>query len=111
MNDLFARLLPVFLMEAEQRLEEMDDALGALAKDPVDAAACLRLARALHTIKGNAAMMGLEPLADAAHAAEQLAPGHVCGPATLAALRDARAELDGLVEDLAASAAITTTTE
>ena len=106
-----AKLLTVYLLEADNRLAEMDEALDTLAATPADAAACRRLGRALHTIKGNSAMMGLESLVEAALAAEHLVPGQVCGPATLAALRAARAEIEALIATVGAQWATTTTPE
>jgi chemotaxis protein histidine kinase CheA len=56
------RLLPVFITEAGQCLDEIDEAVLALSKDLRDGAAREQLARAAHTIKGNAAALGLRSI-------------------------------------------------
>lgn len=69
-EELYARLLPVFLEEADRMTQQMDDAIATLAIAPADDDARRRLARAAHTLKGNAAMLGLSGLVAAARAVE-----------------------------------------
>ena len=98
--EMYSRMLPVFLEEAEAKLREMDRAIAALASDHGDAAARGALGRAVHTLRGNAAMLGLSAIVRAAEDIERrwpLAPA----PADLAALCAARAGLRVLLDDVA----------
>ena len=67
-----AAILPVFLAEAEENLAQMEDALLALEASPGDAEALNTVFRAAHTLKGNAANLGLAPVAEFAHEVEDV---------------------------------------
>jgi two-component system chemotaxis sensor kinase CheA len=67
-----AAILPVFLAEAEENLTEVEDALLALEAAPGDAEALNTVFRAAHTLKGNAANLGLAPVAEFAHGVEDV---------------------------------------
>ena len=70
MTPQFPHLLPVFLLEAEHCLAELGTAVARLADDRDDAASWQAVSRAAHTLKGNAAMMGLDDIQQTAFAAE-----------------------------------------
>jgi two-component system chemotaxis sensor kinase CheA len=59
-----------FVQDAGRRLAALSDSLLALERDPADRAALDEARRALHTLKGNAGLVGLEVLATIAHALE-----------------------------------------
>lgn len=103
-TDLYRRMLPVFVAEAEQKLDAMYDAIATLAIVPEDAEARRAVARAVHTIKGNAAMLGLAAIADTAERAESRWPIAAGAPTTqaLAELHAARCALRDLVREAAA---------
>ncbi len=68
-------LLPLFLAEAAERLQRLDDAVGSLPDDPQ---AVARARRELHALKGATRMMGLGGLASLCHRGEEVlstAPG------------------------------------
>ena len=67
-----AAVLPVFLAEAEENLAQVEDALLALEASPGDAEAVNTVFRAAHTLKGNAANLGLAPVAEFAHGVEDV---------------------------------------
>jgi two-component system chemotaxis sensor kinase CheA len=67
-----AAILPVFLAEAEENLAQVEDALLALEASPGDAEALNSVFRAAHTLKGNAANLGLAPVAEFAHGVEDV---------------------------------------
>ncbi|HEV7589579.1 MAG TPA: chemotaxis protein CheA [Longimicrobium sp.] len=67
-----AAILPVFLAEAEENLAELEDALLALEARPGDAETLNTVFRAAHTLKGNAANLGLAPVAEFAHGVEDV---------------------------------------
>ncbi len=73
-------LLAQFLVEARELIQEASDDLLALERDPEDAECIDRAFRALHTLKGSAALFAFAPLTSTLHAAEDL----------LAALREGR---------------------
>jgi two-component system chemotaxis sensor kinase CheA len=72
----FAALLPHFLEETTPMLESLGTTLAALesawSAGRRDAALETRAIGDVHTIKGNGAMMGFEPIQHAAHALEDL---------------------------------------
>jgi two-component system chemotaxis sensor kinase CheA len=73
MNDEQERLVRrrvTFVQDAGHRLAALSDSLLALERDPADQAALHEAWRALHTLKGNAGLVGLETLAATAHALE-----------------------------------------
>jgi len=61
-----------FLEEAKERLEDFVKALLILEKTPNDEEAVHGMFRAAHTLKGMAAMMGLESLENLSHAMEDV---------------------------------------
>jgi chemotaxis protein histidine kinase CheA/ActR/RegA family two-component response regulator len=61
-------LLPLFLAEAAERLQRLDDAVGRL---PDDAAAVASARRELHALKGATRMMGFGELASLCHRCEE----------------------------------------
>lgn len=66
-------LVETFLSEAELLLGRMDKAVAALRARPADAAPVLReLRQYVHTLKGAAAMTGLETMAGVAHRVEDV---------------------------------------
>jgi two-component system chemotaxis sensor kinase CheA len=67
-----AAILPVFLAEAEENLAQVEDALLALEASPGDAETLNTVFRAAHTLKGNAANLGLAPVAEFAHGVEDV---------------------------------------
>ncbi|HEX6372641.1 MAG TPA: chemotaxis protein CheA [Longimicrobium sp.] len=67
-----AAILPVFLAEAEENLAQVEDALLALEASPGDVEALNTVFRAAHTLKGNAANLGLAPVAEFAHGVEDV---------------------------------------
>jgi len=67
-----AAVLPVFLAEAEENLAELEDALLSLERRPGDAETLNTVFRAAHTLKGNAANLGLAPIAELTHGVEDV---------------------------------------
>ena len=65
-----ARYQTIFLEEASEHCAEMSAALLELEKDPGSADAIDRVFRAAHSIKGMAASLGHDGLAELAHAME-----------------------------------------
>ena len=64
------QLRKVFVMESEDRLQQMEAALLQLEKDPQDQEAINVLFRAAHTIKGSAGVVGLEEVSRFMHVLE-----------------------------------------
>jgi two-component system chemotaxis sensor kinase CheA len=85
-----AAILPVFLAESEENLADLEAALLALEARPADAELLHTVFRAAHTLKGNAANLGLQPVAELAHEVEdvldRLREGHLVLDAPLAGL-------------------------
>ena len=119
-SDAEAEFLELFRDEANERLDSLVDTLLALESGVADADAINSVFRDAHTIKGGAAMVGLETVRDLAHVMEDvLAQARTAGefPAQLAEplLRGADAlrrhlagdneATPGLLDDLAASLA------
>lgn len=96
------RLLPVFLFEAGQRLDDMDRAILTLAREPGNTAAREALALAAHTIKGNSAALGLTQMTLEAQRLElwALLPSVDPSPAILAGLNEGRTALRSLLGEL-----------
>jgi two-component system chemotaxis sensor kinase CheA len=69
-SDRLARRRVTFVQDAHGRLVALSDGLLALECDPADRAALDEVRRALHTLKGNAGLVGLETLVATAHALE-----------------------------------------
>ncbi|MEO1235367.1 MAG: chemotaxis protein CheA [Planctomycetota bacterium] len=72
MNDMDASLMQDFLTEASELIEQLDQDLVTLESAPADEQGdiCNSCFRALHTIKGAAGFLGLDPVIEFAHAAE-----------------------------------------
>ncbi|MEM9418670.1 MAG: chemotaxis protein CheA [Planctomycetota bacterium] len=72
MNDMDASLLQDFLTESTELIEQLDQDLVTLESAPESEQGdiCNSCFRALHTIKGAAGFLGLEPVIEFAHAAE-----------------------------------------
>jgi two-component system chemotaxis sensor kinase CheA len=64
-----------FVRDARQRLVTLDACLLALERDPDDRSALQGALQALHTIKGNAGLVGLPTLGITAHALEEALVG------------------------------------
>lgn len=65
-------LLREFLIESEELLQGVDQDLVGLESSPTDADLLNRVFRALHTIKGTAGFLGLEPVVQLGHRAEDV---------------------------------------
>jgi two-component system sensor histidine kinase and response regulator WspE len=65
-------MLELFRLEAQDQARVLTDGLLALERGAVDAATLENLMRAAHSIKGAAAIVGLEPAVALAHAMEDL---------------------------------------
>jgi two-component system chemotaxis sensor kinase CheA len=65
-------LMKVFLEESRDNLSSLEEALVALEGRPADAELLKLIFRMVHTLKGSAAMIGLQELADFAHALEDV---------------------------------------
>lgn len=103
MDDEF---LPIFTEEAEFLLRDLESALLALERAPSDAGLVDRIFRGAHTLKGNAAMLGLTELAQLAHGFESaLVPVRAgdapCSSALTSALLLGRDALAAMVSSLA----------
>jgi len=62
----------IFCEEASEILQESDEALQVLSRDPQATEALADLQRHLHTLKGGARMAGLAPMGDLSHELESL---------------------------------------
>jgi chemosensory pili system protein ChpA (sensor histidine kinase/response regulator) len=72
-SDLPAEILEFFVPEAEEHLQAVTECLLSLEADPEPSSEEIhRLFRALHTLKGSAAQVGLQRFAHVAHSAEDL---------------------------------------
>jgi chemotaxis protein histidine kinase CheA len=105
-EDLYDRLLPVFLAEVAYHLGEIDAAILQLAHTPEHPDALAVLARSAHTIKGNAAAMAMRGMVLEAQRLEWWVgdANQRRTPAGLAALHDARRALRRLLDEAAADA-------
>jgi two-component system chemotaxis sensor kinase CheA len=65
-------ILDLFVQEASEMIREFEQGLILLERSPGDSSVLNRVFRAAHTIKGNAGIVGLESLAEIAHAMETL---------------------------------------
>jgi two-component system chemotaxis sensor kinase CheA len=72
MSELDAELTDIFRQEAVERLDQMDAGLLAVEAGDAGAADLDALFRNVHTIKGAAAMLGLDDIRALAHAAEDV---------------------------------------
>ncbi|MEM8825308.1 MAG: chemotaxis protein CheW [Pseudomonadota bacterium] len=91
-------LLPDFLSETQENLQQVDDDLLRFEQSPADAAILDNIFRLVHTVKGSCGFIGLPRLEKLAHAAESL----------LGRLRDGEIEADAAIvsETLAAIDAV-----
>ncbi len=62
----------VFLEESRENLQQMEEALLELERNPENAALINTVFRAIHTVKGGAGLMGLEKLSLVAHQLENI---------------------------------------
>ena len=86
--------LPWFLVEAGQRLDDMDLAILRLAREPDNAEARSELARTARTLKNNSAALGLKQLTLEAQRLELWALAPVApSAATLSQLNEAHSLL------------------
>lgn len=69
MND---EITQVFLEEAEDLLNDFEQALLALETDPSNVEVLNRIFRAAHTLKGNSSMLGMEEIASFTHTLEDV---------------------------------------
>jgi two-component system chemotaxis sensor kinase CheA len=69
-QERLARRRVTFVQDAGRRLAALSDSLLVLERDPADRAALNEARRALHTLKGNAGLVGLGALAATAHTLE-----------------------------------------
>ena len=74
-EDIDPELLELFLEEAGEITERMEDELPAWEREMTDQAAIDAMMRSLHTLKGNARFAGLFALGDLAHALESVFRG------------------------------------
>ena len=65
-------ILRIFKSECDEHLVRMEEALIVLETDPADAKCLEAIFRGAHTIKGNAARLGLLKVGEFAHAFEEL---------------------------------------
>jgi len=68
----FSEFIDVFLQEAFEQIEKLDDGLLRLEKDPEDTDILNEIFRAAHTLKGSSATMEFFHIRDLTHAAENL---------------------------------------
>ena len=86
-GDRLARRRVTFVQDARSRLAALSDGLLALERNPADRAALDKVRRALHTLKGNAGLVGLETLAATAHALEDALADESAPPSPALLLR------------------------
>lgn len=72
MDDERAQLVDAFVGDTEENLERMEAALLALDERPADHARVIDVFRAVHSIKGDASIVGLSVLAKRLHGVEDL---------------------------------------
>jgi two-component system chemotaxis sensor kinase CheA len=70
--DITPEELEVFLQEADEQLQLLDEDFVALEKEGANAELLQEIFRAAHTLKGSSAMVGFESMARVAHAMEAL---------------------------------------
>lgn len=72
MDPFYAHLIPVFVAEADGRLAEWQRALAAFERGAGTVEVAEAMHRAVHSLTGNAAMLGVSPLAGLARDAERV---------------------------------------
>ncbi len=65
-------LLEVFIEEADELLEMLDQTMMGWGEDPADISSLPELQRTLHTLKGSSRLAGITPIGDLAHGMESL---------------------------------------
>ena len=85
-----SQFLETFRIEAEERLQELNQGLMLLEKNPGDDELIKRLFREAHTLKGSAGMMGLDSIRELAHRVEDI----------LASIQKGQLKMSGEVNDL-----------
>jgi len=70
--DISAEELEVFLQEADEQLQLLDEDLVALEREGVKPEMLQEIFRAAHTLKGSSAMLGYEDMSGVAHVMETL---------------------------------------
>jgi two-component system chemotaxis sensor kinase CheA len=68
----FSEFLDVYIQEANEQIEKLDDGLLRLEKEPSDTDILNAIFRAAHTLKGSSATMGFTHIKDLTHDAENL---------------------------------------
>lgn len=89
-KDSEVELLSDFVSESADLISTAEEALLALEADPSDMEAVSKVFRAFHTIKGTSAFLGLTPISEMAHKAENL----------LARVREGEIKYEGGYADL-----------
>jgi len=100
--DLSEETLEVFRLEAEEHLQTIGMGVAALEKAPDDRSVIQSIRRAVHTLKGAAAMMGFNMVAELAHVSEDLLDRIMEGsisitPSVLSLILDTSEALETLV--------------
>ncbi len=81
----FEALLQLFLTESEESLVALEEGIVTLERRPQDGEILAEIFRLVHTLKGDAGMLGITPLAEVAHKLEDL----------LEIVRDGHGRIDG----------------
>lgn len=108
MSDDFLKdpeLLQDFVVESEEALQRMDQDMLSLESAPNDADLLNRIFRAVHTIKGTSSFLGLDPIVQLSHRAEDVLNALRRGDCRLTrrmmdALLGARDQLGRMLADL-----------
>ena len=93
MNPEFADLVPLFVEEARDRIEQLATFVPQMDGD---AESVVEVKRELHTLKGAGRMLQIAPLAELCHAAEEVL--HAAPPGLVPLLTRVVDELSGMVE-------------
>src|SRR5688572_6452866 len=72
-----------FLIEAQEILDRLGEQLVTLEQDPSDSAQLNAVFRGFHTLKGGAGFLGIQPMVNLCHAAEETLGLVRAGQATL----------------------------
>lgn len=101
---LYRRMLPVFLAEADEQLAILDHAIDLIAADAFARGARDDMMRAAHTIRGNAAALGLKVMMEQAARLESwaLLPPLEAPEWMIAELRRACASLRAMLGEISA---------
>jgi len=93
--DEMREIFEEFLVEARENLEKLETDLLELEKDPTNQEILNSAFRVMHTIKGGAGFLGLDPIVETAHKAEDI----------LGKLRNAEFVISPAINDLLLKAA------